>query len=459
MAQDNTAEAELRSLIVAATAGARLPSIRELAGRHRTSPVTIQHLITQLEHEGLVEPKPGRGTFVSARAEPRAGDWTWQTAALGARTVPGEGMVELLADHSTDVISLATGYPDPTLQAVDLLTAAATRAARRPGAWGRSPAQGSAGLRTWFAADIGGGVRPDDIVVISGGQAALSAAFRSLTGPGDPVIIESPTYVGAIDAARLAGLSPVPVPTDHDGVRTDLLDAALRTTGAHLVYLQPHAANPTGITTSAERRREVLELARAHGAFVIEDDYARDLHFDGRAPAPMIHADRDGHVIHVRSLTKSAAPSLRIAALAARGPALRRLRNARLVDDFFVSTMLQETALALVTAPGWSRHLTRLQRAIGERMEVAVTAIERESGLQLTVRPSGGLVLWVAIDDRLDDRTVVRAAHDAGVAVTPGWMSFCSEPPGTYLRLSVAGTDASAIDEGVRRLGTAIRTL
>jgi DNA-binding transcriptional MocR family regulator len=362
----------------------------------------------------------------------------------------------LAGDLPADVISLATGYPDTSLQALDLLATAGARAARRPGAWGRSPVEGLSPLRDWFAADIGAGVRADDVVVIAGGQAALSASFRGLASPGDAVVMEAPTYAGAIDAVRLAGLRPIPVATDELGIRTDLLASALRTSDARLVYLQPTTANPTGISMPADRRLEVLELARTAGAFIIEDDYARDLYHDGRPPAPLLHDDRDGHVVYIRSLTKSAAPALRIAAMVARGPALKRLRNARLVDDFFVSAMLQETALGLVTSSGWPRHLIRLRRAVAERMAVAVQAIEAEPALSLTVRPAGGLVLWVGMDDRIDDVDVTRAAFDRGVAITPGRPWFCAEPTGSFVRVSVAAADGAAIAEGVRRLAAAV---
>jgi DNA-binding transcriptional MocR family regulator len=458
-ADDNTVEAELRRSIADGRAGDRLPSVRELVRRHGVGPVTVQRIVDRLAREGLVEPVPGRGTFVAHRQAVTSGDWSWQTVALGARPVPGEGMAGLAADQHPDVIGLATGYPDASLQALDLLATAGARAARRPGAWGRSPVEGLPALREWFAADIGGGVRPDDVVVISGGQAALSAAFRGLASPGDAVVVEAPTYAGAIDAARLAGLHLVPVAADERGVRTELLEAALRASGAKLVYLQPTTANPTGVTTTTERRAEALALARAFGAFVIEDDYARDLQGDGRVPTPMLHGDPDGHVIYVRSLTKSTAPALRIAAMVARGPARRRLRNARLVDDFFVSAVLQETALGVVTAPGWARHLTRLRTTVHERLRAGAAAVDREPSMSLVTRPNGGLVLWVRLDDRVDDAALERAALDRGVAVSSGRPWFCAEPTGSFVRLSVAATGVTDIDEGVRRLGAALTGL
>ena len=450
--RNTTIEGELRQLISTRAPGEQLPSVRELTRRHRASPVTVQRIVTRLEHEGLVHARPGHGTFVAARRELDNPDLRWQTVALGARPLPGEAMSDLLGTPPPGVISLATGYPDTSLGPIGLLAAAASRAARRPGAWGRSPVQGLDALRAWFAADAGPGVRADDVMVVAGGQAALSGAFRSLATPGDPILVESPTYIGAIEAARLAGLQPIPVPVDGDGIRTDLLAAALRATGAQLIYLQPRLANPTGASLSADRRRTVLELAAAHGAFVVEDDFARDFAAPDDA-ATLLRDDVDGHVVYVRSLTKSAAPALRIAGVVARGPAMARLRNARLVDDFFVSGVLQETAVAMVTAPGWSRHLINLRRTIGERCAMAVAALDAVPDCELVIRPMGGFVLWLRLADHLDDIDVSGRARDAGVLVNHGRPWFCAEPDGAYLRLSLAGVGSADVGEGVRRLG------
>lgn len=452
----NTIETELRRLIGARPPGTQLPSVRELTRRHRASPVTVQRIVTRLKHEGLVDARPGHGTFVASRPVPDdEPDLHWQTVALGARPLPGEGMFGLLASPPPGVISLATGYPDSSLWPVGLLASAASRAARRAGAWGRSAVEGLDELRAWFAADAGAGVRPDDVMIVGGGQAALSAAFRSLATPGDPILVESPTYVGAIEAARFADLVPVPVPVDRDGIRVDLLDGALRATGATLMYVQPRLANPTGASIPVDRRAALLDLAATHGAFVIEDDFARDFAAPDDAP-PLFRDDVDGHVIHVRSLTKATAPALRIAAVVARGPAMARLRNARLVDDFFVSGVLQETALAVVTAPGWRRHLVNMRRVIAERRAVAIAALDSVPNCSLAVRPAGGFVLWLRLADHLDDIDVSARARDAGVLVNHGRPWFCAEPDGAYLRVSVAGVHSADVAEGVRRLATVL---
>ncbi|MEZ5406949.1 MAG: PLP-dependent aminotransferase family protein [Acidimicrobiales bacterium] len=458
-------EAELRSLVAGQPAGSRLPSVRELSRRHRAGPVTVQRIITRLEREGLLDAVPGNGTFVARRwAAPVPGDVSWQTVALGARAQPGDAMASLAALAPAGTLSLAAGYPDASLWPSALLTAAAGRAARGPGAWDRTPAQGLEALRAWFAADAGPGVHPDDVLVVPGGQAALTAAFRGLASPGDPVVVEAPSYVGAIEAARAAGLHPVPVPADGEGVLPDLLAAVLHVTGARLIYLQTRLANPVGATLGPERREAVLALARSHGAFVIDDDFARDLDQPG-GPAPLLGADPDGHVVYVRSLTKSTAPALRIAGVVVRGPALARLRNSRLTDDLFVSTMLQETALAVVTAPGWSRHLARLRRSIDERRRAAADALAAVPGLELVHRPTGGFLLWLRLVDGTGravppeaarEADTVRRAREAGVMVLSGRPGFCAEPDGTYLPISVAGIASVDVPEAVARLATAL---
>ena len=148
--------------------------------------------------------------------------------ALGAGAVEADALHELLAVPAPGAIPLSSGYLALDLQPIALVGAALARAARRPGAWERGPVEGREELRAWFAREAGGSLRAHDVVVCSGGQPALATAFRALAAPGDPVLVEAPTYLGAIVAARAAGLRVVPVPSDADGVRPDLLAQALR---------------------------------------------------------------------------------------------------------------------------------------------------------------------------------------------------------------------------------------
>jgi DNA-binding transcriptional MocR family regulator len=432
--------------------------------RHRASPVTVQRALAQLAGEGLIVPRPGRGTFVAEHAAPEARrpargapDLGWQEVALADRPpLPAASLDQLLAVPTPDAIPLSGGYLHADLQPLPALGSALARAARRPEAWGRLPVEGLEPLRAWFAREAGGHVRAHDVVVCPGGQPALATTFRAFSAPGEPVLVESPTYLGAIAAIRAAGLRAVPVPADEHGVRPELLASAFALTGARVFYCQPLHANPTGATLAPERRVAVLEAVAAAGAFLIEDDWARDLRIDGDAPPPLAADDPDGHVVYLRSLTKSAAPGLRVAAVSARGVAGARLKAARIIDDFFVSGPLQHATLELVSSPAWRRQHRTLRTALGERRDALVAALgEHLPEWQLAGVPAGGLHVWVRLPDGLDDVALTVRAAAAGVVVSPGRPWFAAEPPAPHLRLTYAGAAPAELAEGVRRLARA----
>ncbi|WP_052185715.1 PLP-dependent aminotransferase family protein [Streptomyces purpureus] len=455
--------ARLRELLAGLSPGDRLPSSRELIQRYRVGPATVARAIAVLAAEGAVVTRPGSGTYVAVRARPEPGvvDTAWQTVALTDRTVDTRLIAEPLGPAPAGTITMDGGYIHRSLQPTRALSAALARAARRPDAWERATANGLAALRAAFAEIAGGGVNPDDVLVTAGGQSALSIAFRAIAGPGSPVLVESPSYPGALAAAGAAGLRPVPVPLDTDGVRPDLLADAFAMTGARLLYCQPTFHNPTGTVLAPERRRQILRVARASGAFVIEDDFARHLGHGGPVPRPLVADDGDGTVVHVTSLTKPAAPSLRIGALVARGPVMERMRAVRMVDDFFIGRPLQEAALELLSSPSWGRHVRTLGADLRERCVRLTAALSQEiPTAAVTSVPAGGLHLWLRLPPGVDDRALTAAARQRGVAVSAGSRYFATEPPAAHLRLGFAATaDLTELEEGVRRLGAALQDL
>ncbi|MFD3777134.1 PLP-dependent aminotransferase family protein [Streptomyces sp. NPDC058612] len=455
----------LQSELYRYSIGGKLPSSRSLVERYRVSPVTVSRALAQLAAEGLVVTRPGAGVF---RARPRTraaapGDTSWQEVALSAegagevvpRSVDAAGVLASLATPPPGVIELSGGYLHSSLQPERAMAAALARAGRRPGAWGRPPVEGLPELRDWFAREIGGAVGAEDVLVTAGGQNALATALRALAPPGAPILVESPTYPGLLAIARASGCRPVPVPVDAEGVRPDLLAAAFEATGARVFVCQPLFQNPTGAVLAPGRRAEVLRIARAAGAFLVEDDYARALaHEDaGPLPATLAAEDEDGVVVHVRSLTKATSPSLRVGALAARGPVLDRLRAIQVVDSFFVPRPLQEAALELVGAPAWPRHLRTVAAELRHRRDVLTGALRRElPALEVPHPPSGGFQLWVRPAVGGDDTAVTAAALRAGVALTPGRPYFCAEPPAPHVRMSFAAVagPAELVEAAVR---------
>ncbi|SEF62897.1 DNA-binding transcriptional regulator, MocR family, contains an aminotransferase domain [Nonomuraea solani] len=438
--------------------GARLPSSREIMRRHNVSPVTVSRAIGQLTAEGRVVTRPGSGAFVAPQPHDAqdAADLSWQTVALGDRVVD-DGPVSVLLERAADgVVPLTGGYLRPGLRPDKQLAAAAARAVRRPDAWAMPPLTGLLELRRWFATQAGGDVTAADALIVSGGQAALTHAFRALAAPGTPILVETPTYPGALAAARAAGLRATAVPMDRDGVRPELLAEAFAVTGARVFFCQPTLHNPTGATLPVARREQVLEVARAAGAFVVEDDFARYL--TEQAPPSLASMDRHGTVVNVGSLTKILSPSMRVAAVIARGPAAHRLRASQLVESFFVARPLQETALEFVGSPAWRRHLAIVHAEIRSRRDALAAALAaRLPEAALHLLPIGGMHLWAHLPAAVDENALVEAARRNGVLVSPGRMYYPSEPPGPRLRLThMAAAHPAELQEGVRRLAQAM---
>ncbi|MDO9397459.1 MAG: PLP-dependent aminotransferase family protein, partial [Herbiconiux sp.] len=327
--------------------------------------------------EGLVESRPGDGTFVRPARPVARADHGWQTAALGPARLDGGFIGSTMQTAADDVIALHSGYPTDDLLPGRAVQAALARAARSRSALDRPPASGLPELRAWFAQEVAeaapaGGSAPTaaDVLIMPGGQSALSSIFRSLASPGDAIVMESPGYWGAIAAARQAGLVVVPVPRAAGGDAVDplVLAEAFERSRSRLFYAMPHFANPTGSTWSAAEADAVLDVVRENGAFLVEDDWAHDFALD--APVrPLAARDAEGHVVSVRSLTKSVSPAIRIAAVLARGPALHRIRTDRVVDGLYVSGVLQTAALEVVSAPSWGPHLRRMHEQLRARRD------------------------------------------------------------------------------------------
>ncbi len=454
-------EGFLRGVCSRGRPGERLPSVRELQQRFSVSPVTVQRVVRQLVMEGRAVTRPGDGTFITRPAIADAGavDHSWQTVVLGRSPVVPGGLEHLTHERTSGTIALDNAFPEPTLQAHELLAKATARCVRRTDAWDRCPPQGIPLLREVFAAELGAPFTAADVLITPGAQAALDSIFRVLARPGDPVVLEDPCYPGAVVAATLSGLVPTPVPTDDHGVLPDALADVLARTGARLVVLQPRHANPTGSVLSTERRAAVRAIAQEFGCFVVEDDWVRDLDLDGPTGPPLIADDQHGHVISIRSLSKASAPGMRIAAVTARGPALARLVSARLAADFFAAPLLQATAAELLMAPGWQRHLLTLRAALAERRDTLVHALAEHAPSLSATAPRGGVALWVHLPVGVDEAALAIECAGRGVRVAVGSTYELTASGAGHLRLAYGKDDPTTLVTAAERIGAALRSL
>ena len=442
---------ELKKLIqTRLNPGDPLPSSRSLVEAHQASPNTIQKVISRLMQEGLVVSRAGRGVFVAEEQKQviRPSDFGWQSVLLGASPGLQQDFQTLYTPAPAGVIPLGSGYLDASLQPTQHLAAAIQRASRRPLIWDRVPPEGLEPLRNWFAHRLG--VQAQDTLITSGAQTALSTIFKVLAHTeGIPVLVESPCHLGTLAILRACGMKPIPVPLDQQGIRTDLLEQVLSHSQARILACQPTFQNPTGICWSEQRRKEVLALCKKYGVLIIEDGATQDLWLD-TPPPPHLVTLAPEQVIHVYSLTKPVAAGLRIAAIAARGPLFQRLRTALVVGDLFVTGVMQEAALELVTGPGWNRHLKTIRSTLKERRDLMGKMLKL-SLPDWTMRavPQGGFYIWARLPETLNEEILVSQALQKGVQVNAGHAWFPAEQEGSFVRLSFAGADLEQIQRGM----------
>lgn len=452
--------AHLKTWMASAAPGAKLPSTRSLVAEYQASPVTVQKALQTLTAQGLIESRPGVGTFIRAARTAKPSDYGWQTAALRSPLAALPPASSTMRDVPLSVISFHSGYPARELLPERLVRAALTRAARAEAALSRPPAAGLPELQSWFSHELGASTpagttppNPSDVVVLPGSQSGLSSIFSALVGRGQPLLLESPTYWGAILAAAQAGVHVVPVPSGPVGPDPAELTRAFEESGARAFYAQPNYANPTGAQWPAERRDQVLDVVRAQGAFLVEDDWAHDFGISSD-PVPVAARDDSGHVVYLRSLTKSVSPSIRVAALIARGPARERILADRAAESMYVSGLLQAAALDVVTQPGWQTHLRSLRHQLESRRDLLVTSLrEHAPAAHLVQVPKGGLNLWVRLPDGTDLERLTRDCEAAGVMIAGGNEWFPAEPAGPFIRLNYSGTNPGAFPEGARIIG------
>ncbi len=203
----------------------------------------------------------------------------------------------------------------------------------------------------------------------------------------------------------------------------------------------------------------MLDVVRARGVFLVEDDWAHDLGIDA-TPRPLVAHDDDGHVVYLRSLTKSVSPALRVGAVIARGPARDRILADRAAETMYVSGVLQAAALDVVTQPGWATHLRAQRQQLRARRDLLLDSL-REHAPRVTVEhvPVGGLNLWARLPDDVDVHQLVRECETRGLWVAPGTEWFPAEPSGPFLRLGFAGEDPGRFRRAGELLDNALRAI
>jgi 2-aminoadipate transaminase len=454
----------------------RLPPTRSLAEELEVSRVTVVNAYAELAAEGWVQAHVGRGTFVSDRRRhvDRAwadGPFTWHTTLLRP---PGVSASSMLADmlhlsQQPDLISFAMGAPASEFFPVRDFRQALNVVLRRDGAEALqyAEASGHKPLQTAIAGVVrarGIKASPGEVLITSGSQQGLDLAARVLTQPGQCVVTESPTYLGALDAFQSHGVRIVGVPLDEEGLRMDLLERALSRHHPRLIYTIPTFHNPTGITMSERRRERLLALAGQYHVPILEDGVGSELRYEGTAPLSLRALDRRGRVVYLNSFSKILLPGIRVGYVLASGRIQERLVAAKQSADLFTSSLMQRALAEYLGAGHLDHHLARVRQTYRTRRDAMLEGLARymPAGAHWST-PRGGLCLWVRLSSGVSTVQLYLTAIDCGVAFAVGSVFFPLEgvesdgSSSRCLRLNFAAHGPELIKEGLRRLGKALR--
>jgi len=309
--------------------------------------------------------------------------------------------------------------------------------------------------------DVSSGASPEDVVVTVGGQQALDLIARLFLDPGDVVLAEGPTYVGALGVFQAAQAQVVHVPMDDDGLIPEALEQKIAEVGrsgrrAKFLYTIPTYQNPAGVTLTEERRERVLDICERAGLLVVEDDPYGQLGFEGDAPAPLRARRRDG-VFYLSTFSKTFAPGLRVGWILAPHAVRDKLVIATEAQVLCPSAFAQAAVTTYLSDMPWREQLKTYREVYRERRDALLTALADMMPPGVTwTRPAGGLFVWATLADGLDAKAMMPRAISARVAYVPGTGFFADGTGRANLRLNFSFPPPERIREGVRRLARVV---
>lgn len=451
--------------------GDRLPSSRSLAETLGVNRTTVCTAYEELEADGYVVSHVGQGTYVLAldglvgRPLPRSESESFQPQFSRRSEILNAS--KLRWDNPTgnraDRILFSGLTPEENLFPVEQFRNALNNCIRERGRelLQYGDPQGYKPLRDYISSRLvrySIDVSPEQIVIVNGSQQGIDLVMRVFTNPGDSVVIESPSYAELFPVLAQYEVQVATIPVGSTGMDLELLDRTLSAQPARLVYAMPNFHNPTGATMGLEQRKRLIEIVTAHSVPLIEDDYEKDLRFEGTPIVPVKALDSIGAVLYMGTFSKGLFPGARVAWIAAERAIVERLVLAKRYTDFHTNMLIQ-AAIAEFCAQGhYDAHLKRLHKIYRLRRRKLLEAMAREfpAGVEWTT-PDGGYALWVTLPAGLNAKELLVAAQKHGIFFTPGERFFIGSGGENCFRLCFSRTDAEQIDEGVAILGSLIR--
>ena len=373
--------------------------------------------------------------------------------------------------QNPEIISFAGGLPAPEVFPVARFQEACHRVLQTQAAAALQygPTEGYRPLREYIVAHMaryGILANVDNVLITSGSQQALDLIAKLLINRGDRILVESPTYVGALQAFDLMGAEYVTVPIDDDGLQTCEMEQALRS-GPKFMYILPNFQNPGGVTLSRSRRDELVLLSDKYGIPIVEDDPYGQLRYEGEHITPLVVLDRTnlardsgyklGNVIYLSTFSKVLAPGLRLGWIVAPPDVIVRLSQIKQSTDLHTSSFVQMVAYEAARDGFIDDHVKLIRRVYTERRNAMLEALQDFFPPEVSwTHPQGGLFLWVTMPPGVDSRRLLDAALRQNVAFVPGEAFFPNGDPSSHMRLNFSNAQPEQIREGIRRLSIAV---
>ena len=373
-----------------------------------------------------------------------------------------------------DIISFAGGLPAPEVFPLKEFQQACNVVLAQQGAQALqySTTEGHLPLREMIARHTSRymvEVTPDNILITSGSQQALDFIGRLFVNRGDYIVVESPSYLGALQAWNAYGAQYIPIQMDENGMLVDQLEEALRK-GPKFIYVLPNFQNPSGATLSLERRKKVIELADKYGVPIVEDDPYGQLRFEGEHIPSLVHLDSEyrgydgdcysGNVIYLSTFSKLLAPGLRLAWVIAPEEVIRKLVITKQAADLHTASFNQYVAYEVGKGGFLDEHVKYIRQVYHERRDVMLEMMEEMFPSEVRwTKPYGGMFLWGILPENMDAAEVLKIALQRKVAFVPGAAFHTTGGGANTMRLNFSYSNPDTIREGITRLGTTLKEL
>lgn len=389
---------------------------------------------------------------------------SWTLATRTEKMNPSVIREILKLTEKPGIVSLAGGLPSPRTFPVDDFARACAAVLQHDGAASLQYAasEGYGPLREAVAAQLPWDVDPAQVLITTGSQQGLDLVAKVLIDPGSRVLVETPTYLGALQA--FAPMEPVvqSVPSDDEGVQIDALArlAGSGTDKARFLYVLPNFQNPTGRTMSEARRAALVETAAELGLPLLEDNPYGELWFDAPPPAPLTARNPAG-CIYLGSFSKVLAPGLRLGYLVAPPEIFPKLLQAKQAADLHTPGFNQRMVVEVMQGGFLQRHVPTIRTLYRQQRDAMLAALEREmDGLDVQWnRPVGGMFLWLRLPEGMDASALLALAVERNVAFVPGAAFYAGQADPRTLRLSFVTASSAQIDTGIAALADAVRAL